>query len=110
MQEVRLSTTGATCPPVILLARACLLLVLYFPLAAAPCSVATWALVVCAGLVVVSLVGVDVRPLLVLTGGGGVVVGLASQQLLSNAVSGLQMYMDRPFRVGDTIAVTSGRP
>ncbi|KAG2448604.1 hypothetical protein HYH02_006494 [Chlamydomonas schloesseri] len=71
-------------------------------------TVATWALVVCAGVVVVSLVGVDVRPLLVLTGGGGVVAGLASQQLLSNAVSGLQMYMDRPFRVGDTIAVTAG--
>ncbi|KAG2444831.1 hypothetical protein HXX76_001573 [Chlamydomonas incerta] len=71
-------------------------------------TVATWALVVCAGLLVVSLVGVDVRPLLVLTGGGGVVAGLASQQLLSNAISGLQMYMDRPFRVGDTIAVNAG--
>ncbi|KAG2448600.1 hypothetical protein HYH02_006491 [Chlamydomonas schloesseri] len=68
-------------------------------------TVATWALVVCAVVVVVSLVGVDVRPLLVLTGGGGVVAGLASQQLLSNAVSGLQMYMDRPFRVGDTISI-----
>ena len=63
---------------------------------------------VCAVLLVVSMVGVDVRPLLVLTGGGGVVAGLASQQLLSNAVSGLQMYMDRPFRVGDTIAVNAG--
>ena len=72
------------------------------------CRVASWALVVCAVLLVVSMVGVDVRPLLVLTGGGGVVAGLASQQLLSNAVSGLQMYMDRPFRVGDTIAVTIG--
>ncbi|PNW88584.1 hypothetical protein CHLRE_01g035750v5 [Chlamydomonas reinhardtii] len=71
-------------------------------------TVASWALVVCAVLLVVSMVGVDVRPLLVLTGGGGVVAGLASQQLLSNAVSGLQMYMDRPFRVGDTIAVNAG--
>ncbi|GFR39595.1 hypothetical protein Agub_g55, partial [Astrephomene gubernaculifera] len=71
-------------------------------------AAATWALLVASGLLVVQLLGVDVRPLLLLTGGGSVVAGLASQQLLANAVSGLQMYMDRPFRVGDTIGLVSG--
>ncbi|EFJ45007.1 mechanosensitive ion channel [Volvox carteri f. nagariensis] len=61
-----------------------------------------------AAMLVVQLLGLDVRPLLLLTGWSSVVAGLASQQLLSNAVSGVQMYLDRPFQVGDTIAVLSG--
>ncbi|GLC43231.1 hypothetical protein PLESTM_001448200 [Pleodorina starrii] len=69
---------------------------------------ATWAIVAVAGVLVVQLLGVDVRPLLLVTGWSSVVAGLASQQLLTNAVSGVQMYLDRPFQVGDTISVMSG--
>ncbi|KAG2496192.1 hypothetical protein HYH03_005792 [Edaphochlamys debaryana] len=71
-------------------------------------TVASWLLVACTAVACAGALGVDVRPLLVLTGWGSVVAGLASQQLLANAISGVQMYMDRPFRVGDTISVTSG--
>ncbi len=56
-----------------------------------PYRFATWALVLAAGVLVVQMLGVDVRPLLLVTGWSSVLAGLASQQLLANAVSGVQM-------------------
>ncbi len=56
-----------------------------------PFRVATWAIVVCGLLLGASAAGVQVAPLLMVTGWGSVLAGLASQQLLANAVSGVQM-------------------
>lgn len=46
---------------------------------------------VCGLLLGASVAGVQVAPLLMVTGWGSVLAGLASQQLLANAVSGVQM-------------------
>ncbi|GLI60648.1 hypothetical protein VaNZ11_002845 [Volvox africanus] len=53
---------------------------------------ATWVLLAAATVLVVQLLGVDVRSLLMVTGGSSIVAGLASQQLLTNAVSFMQMH------------------
>jgi len=49
--------------------------------------------------------GVNLSSLLVAGGIAGIVVGFASQTVFSNLLSGLFIYFDRPFLVGDPIEV-----
>lgn len=48
--------------------------------------------------------GISLTGLLTFGGVGGLVVGLAAKDLLSNFFGGLMIYFDRPFKVGDWIA------
>ncbi|MDC0611959.1 mechanosensitive ion channel family protein [Vibrio sp.] len=47
--------------------------------------------------------GLSLSGLLTFGGVGGLIVGLAAKDLLSNFFGGLMIYFDRPFRVGDWI-------
>ncbi len=47
--------------------------------------------------------GISLTGLLTFGGVGGLVVGLAAKDLLSNFFGGLMIYFDRPFKVGDWI-------
>jgi len=56
-----------------------------------------------AGLVIIQNLGFSISGLLAFGGIGGLAVGLAAKDILSNFFGGLMLYMDRPFAVGDWI-------
>lgn len=47
--------------------------------------------------------GFSISGLLAFGGIGGIIIGLASKDLLANFFGGLMLYLDRPFKVGDWI-------
>jgi MscS family membrane protein len=54
-------------------------------------------------LLILGVLGVDVVPLLTVSGIGAAVVGLASRDIIANFFSGLMIYITRPFSVGEAI-------
>lgn len=54
-------------------------------------------------LTVMQAFGLSLSGLLTFGGVGGLIVGLAAKDLLSNFFGGLMIYFDRPFKVGDWI-------
>ncbi|MFV0448577.1 MAG: mechanosensitive ion channel family protein [Vibrio sp.] len=52
---------------------------------------------------VMQTLGVSLKGLLTFGGVGGLIVGLAAKDLLSNFFGGLMIYFDRPFKVGEWI-------
>jgi small-conductance mechanosensitive channel len=52
--------------------------------------------------------GVNVQSLVVSLGVGSLAVGLAAQDTLGNMFAGLVLMLDRPFKVGDRIQLTTG--
>jgi MscS family membrane protein len=59
--------------------------------------------VVIMSLSVIQTLGVSVSGVLAFGGMGGLVVGMAAKDLLSNLFGALMVYMDKPFKVGDWI-------
>lgn len=51
---------------------------------------------------------VEITPLVASLGIAGIAVALAAQQLLSNVFGAISILMDRPYRVGDRIELSSG--
>ncbi len=62
--------------------------------------VALWTVAV---LMVLQTLGVSVSGLLAFGGIGGIAVGFAAKDLLSNFFGGLAVFMDRPFTIGDWV-------
>ncbi len=56
-----------------------------------------------AALVMLQTLGFSISGVLAFGGIGGIAVGFAAKDLLSNFFGGLMIYLDRPFRVGDWI-------
>lgn len=54
-------------------------------------------------LTILQALGLSLSGLLTFGGVGGLIVGLAAKDLLSNFFGGLMIYFDRPFKVGDWI-------
>ncbi|MBG10720.1 MAG: mechanosensitive ion channel protein MscS [Gammaproteobacteria bacterium] len=54
-------------------------------------------------LVALPTLGIEITALLAFGGVGGIAVGFAAQDLLSNFFGGLMIYLDRPFAIGDWI-------
>jgi len=52
-----------------------------------------------------SPLGIDLTGLLVAGGIAGIVIGLASQTVFSNLISGVFLYIDRPLQIGDPVSV-----
>jgi len=55
------------------------------------------------GLIMLQELGVSVSGVLAFGGIGGIAIGFAAKDLLSNFFGGLMIYLDRPFAVGDWI-------
>lgn len=61
------------------------------------------AVIITSGLVVLQTLGYSISGVLAFGGVGGLAVGFAAKDLLSNFFGGLMIYLDRPFAVGDWI-------
>jgi MscS family membrane protein len=60
-------------------------------------------IIITATLVVMQTLGYSVSGVLAFGGVGGIAIGFAAKDLLSNFFGGLMLYMDRPFSVGDWV-------
>ncbi len=60
-------------------------------------------IVITAALVAMQTLGFSIAGILAFGGVGGIAVGFAAKELISNFFGGLMLYLDRPFVVGDTI-------
>lgn len=63
---------------------------------------------VVAGLLVLSLWGVQITPLLAALGVGGIALGLGLQETLTNLFAGLHLVSDEPITTGDYIVLKDG--
>lgn len=59
--------------------------------------------VISAVLIALPTLGIEITALLAFGGVGGIAIGFAAQDLLSNFFGGLMIYLDRPFVIGDWI-------
>ncbi len=59
--------------------------------------------VVMTALIIMQEIGLSISGLLAFGGVGGLIVGLAAKDLLSNFFGGMMIFFDRPFRVGEFI-------
>ncbi len=72
-------------------------------------KIARIALIVLAGLIVISGLGIDLTALTVLSGAVGVGIGFGLQRVVSNFISGIIILLDQSIKPGDTI-FHSARP
>lgn len=61
------------------------------------------AVIITSALVILQTLGYSISGVLAFGGVGGIAVGFAAKDLLSNFFGGLMIYLDRPFAVGDWI-------
>ncbi len=72
-------------------------------------KLATGAIIVVGALFVLRIAGIDISPLLAGGAVGGIIIGLALQDSLSNVFAGLFLNMDRPIRVGELLRLDQDR-
>jgi small-conductance mechanosensitive channel len=58
--------------------------------------------------IVLRAYGYDISTLVVSLGIGSLAIGLAMQQTLANMIAGFTIMLDRPFRIGDRVQLSSG--
>jgi small-conductance mechanosensitive channel len=61
------------------------------------------------GLLILGTLGISVTPILAALGVGGLAVGLALQDTLSNLFAGVHLLLEKPVRVGDYVKLESGQ-
>ena len=66
-------------------------------------TIATILVIIVTALMTLQTLGFQIGGLLALGGVGGIAVGFAAKDLLSNFFGGLMIYFDRPFQIGDWI-------
>ncbi|GBF92443.1 mechanosensitive ion channel [Raphidocelis subcapitata] len=71
-------------------------------------SLASWAIFAAGIALALNLLGVNILPLLTVGGASTIVVGLASQQLLANALNGVSLFFSRPFITGESVTLQQG--
>ncbi len=67
------------------------------------CKLFRLAVIITAGIVILETLGFSISGILAFGGIGGIAIGFAAKDLLSNFFGGLMIYLDRPFAVGDWI-------
>ncbi len=67
------------------------------------CKLLRLAILITAGVVILETLGFSISGVLAFGGIGGIAIGFAAKDLLSNFFGGLMIYLDRPFAVGDWI-------
>ncbi|KAF6265688.1 Mechanosensitive ion channel-domain-containing protein [Scenedesmus sp. NREL 46B-D3] len=70
-------------------------------------AVSSWLAYVAAALVCAQVLGINVGPLLAVGGASGIIVGLSTQQILTNTMMGLSLFLARPFVPGDSVTLGS---
>lgn len=68
-------------------------------------KVTTYAILGIAILMVLPILGFNISGLLLAGGIAGIVIGFASQSIVSNMISGFFMMVERPIRIGDSINI-----
>ncbi len=63
-------------------------------------SLSGWGLTAVGALMVIHVLGFNIQPLLTVGGVGGLAFGFGAQAVTSNAISGLNLFLTRPFVVG----------
>ncbi|KAK9841401.1 hypothetical protein WJX74_005134 [Apatococcus lobatus] len=66
-------------------------------------GLAGWGIVIVGALTSLHVVGINIQPLLTVGGVGGVAIGFGAQTVTANIVSGINLFLTRPFVVGDRI-------
>ncbi|KAG2440782.1 hypothetical protein HXX76_003638 [Chlamydomonas incerta] len=66
-----------------------------------------WVIIVISALWLAVALGFNLKPLLAVGGASGIIIGLATQQVLGNFVSGLNIFLSRPFVAGEFISLVS---
>ncbi|KAK9823616.1 hypothetical protein WJX72_004258 [[Myrmecia] bisecta] len=69
-----------------------------------------WAIVLIGALTSLHVFGVNIQPMLAVGGVGGLALGFGAQAISANAISGVNLFLSRPFVVGDRVELktTSG--
>jgi MscS family membrane protein len=67
------------------------------------CKLFRLAVIITAGIVLLETLGFSISGVLAFGGIGGIAIGFAAKDLLSNFFGGLMIYLDRPFAVGDWV-------
>lgn len=68
-------------------------------------GLATWGIVAVACCAALGVIGIDPTPLLTVGGFGGLAIGFGAQTVTANAISGLNLYLTRPFVAGERISL-----
>ncbi|KAK9807577.1 hypothetical protein WJX72_003191 [[Myrmecia] bisecta] len=68
----------------------------------------SWLVVLVGCLMALHVLGINIQPLLTVGGVSGIIVGLSAQSVMSNMISGINIFLSRPFVVGDRIELTTG--
>ncbi|KAK9795966.1 hypothetical protein WJX73_009797 [Symbiochloris irregularis] len=71
-------------------------------------GLSSWLVVLAGGIMALQVLGINVQPLLTVTGVSGLIVGLSAQSVMANMISGINLFLSRPFVVGDRIDVSTG--
>lgn len=66
-------------------------------------SLAGWVIVVAGVLSSVQVMGINVQPLLAVGGVSGIAIGFGAQSVSANAITGINLFVSRPFVVGDRV-------
>lgn len=75
------------------------------PLVRRTVKIAIWTIAL---LVVLPFYGVNISALVAVLGVGSLAIALAAQDTISNIIAGFMIMVDRPFRIGDKIKLSSG--
>ncbi|CAD7702364.1 unnamed protein product [Ostreobium quekettii] len=65
----------------------------------------SWLLIGFGIVMALQVFGVNIQPFLTVGGVSGLVVGLSAQSVLANLISGINLFLSRPFVIGDRVEV-----
>jgi small-conductance mechanosensitive channel len=60
--------------------------------------------------VILSTLGFDITAILAALGIGGLAIGLAAQDTIADVISGILIFMERPFSINDTVVLGNAEP
>jgi small-conductance mechanosensitive channel len=66
-----------------------------------------WAVVIAAGFIIFSQLRIDLSGLLIAGGFASIVIGIASQSVVGNLISGIFLLVERPISIGDEVLIGS---
>lgn len=68
----------------------------------------SWVVVTTGFLTALHVVGLNLQPLLAVGGVSGIIVGLSAQTIMSNMLSGINLFLSQPFVVGERVKLMTG--